>query len=165
MSTVSKEELLRRWRLLLGGSEADGTGSPLSGVDIEIDRALASLYEPESGDGDDLTKSGRRKGGTGASQPAVARWLGDIRKYFPSTVVRVMQKDALDRLKLNQLLLEPEMLEAVEPDVHLVANLLALRGVIPAKTKETARLVVRKSCGRADAPLARAAAFGNRGRA
>ena len=144
MSASSHEESLRRWRLLLGGSEADGTGCSLAGSDIEIDRALASLYDPDAQEGDDLTKSPGRRGGTGASQPGIARWLGDIRKYFPSSVIRVMQKDALDRLKLNQLLLEPEMLEAIEPDVHLVANLLALRGVIPARTKETARLVVRK---------------------
>jgi len=144
MSAVSRDESLRRWRLLLGGREAEGTGCSLAGTDIEIDRALASLYEPDSGDGEDLTRAPKRRGGTGASQPGVARWLGDIRKYFPSSVVRVMQKDALDRLNLNQLLLEREMLEAVEPDIHLVANLLALSGVIPARTKETARLVVRK---------------------
>src|SRR6476659_2818920 len=42
------------------------------------------------------------------------------------------------------MLLEPEMLQAVEPDVHLVATLLSLRGVIPNKTKDTARLGVRK---------------------
>jgi Mg-chelatase subunit ChlD len=55
-----------------------------------------------------------------------------------------MQQDALERLNLHQMLLEPEMLAAVEADVHLVANLMALNGVIPEKTKETARLVVRK---------------------
>lgn len=141
---ISSQERLRRWRLLLGGHAADGVGCALSGADIEIDRALASLYDPGGQNGDDLTRDRPRKGGSGPSQPGVARWLGDIRKYFPSTVVRVMQKDALERLKLNRLLLEPEMLEAVEPDVCLVANLLALRGVIPASTKETARLVVRK---------------------
>jgi len=144
MNAASREERLRRWRLLLGGSAADGTGCSLQGADIEIDRALASLYEPGAEGSDDLTKTRQRKGGSGPSQPGVARWLGDIRQYFPSTVVRVMQKDALERLKLNRLLLEPEMLEAIEPDVYLVANLLALRGVMPASTKETARLVVRK---------------------
>jgi Mg-chelatase subunit ChlD len=55
-----------------------------------------------------------------------------------------MQQDALDRLGLKQMLLEPEMLEAVEPDVHLVATLLSLSHVMPNKTKETARMVVRK---------------------
>ncbi|MDS4029218.1 MAG: VWA domain-containing protein [Candidatus Contendobacter sp.] len=142
--SISAEERLRRWRLLLGGNQAEGTGCSLAGIDLAIDRALASLYDPGAEDGDDLTRTGPRKGGTGSSRPNVARWLGDIRQYFPSTVVRVMQKDALERLNLRQLLLEPELLEAVEPDVHLVANLIALRGVIPASTKETARLVVRK---------------------
>jgi hypothetical protein len=74
----------------------------------------------------------------------VARWLGDIRTYFPSSVVRVMQQDALERLNLQQMLLEPELLAAVEADIHLVANLLALSQIVPAQTKETARLVVQK---------------------
>jgi Mg-chelatase subunit ChlD len=55
-----------------------------------------------------------------------------------------MQQDALERLGLRQMLLQPELQEAVEPDVHLVATLLSLRNVMPNKTKETARLVVRK---------------------
>jgi hypothetical protein len=79
----------------------------------------------------------------GASSPRVARWLGDIRTYFPSSTVRVMQRDALERLNLRQMLLEPEMLQSVEPDVHLVATLLSLNRVIPDRTKETARQVVR----------------------
>ena len=56
----------------------------------------------------------------------MARWLGDIRTYFPSTVVEVMQRDAIDRLDLTELLLEPELLAAVEPDVHLVGTLIGL---------------------------------------
>ena len=125
---------MRRWRLVLGGEQADGIGFNLGGADSAMDKALSALYET----------GGKGKGGLGASAPNVARWLGDIRSYFPSSVVRVMQQDALERLNLRQMLLQPEMLEAVEPDVHLVANLLALGGVMPAKTKETARLVVRK---------------------
>jgi Mg-chelatase subunit ChlD len=97
-----------------------------------MDQVLEALYDAE------------RKGGLGSSSPNVARWLGDIRAYFPSSVVRVMQSDALSRLNLTQMLLEPEMLEAVDADVHLVATLLSLSRVIPAKTKDTARRVVRK---------------------
>lgn len=74
----------------------------------------------------------------------MARWLGDIRTYFPSSVVQVMQRDAIDRLGLATLLLEPEMLQAVEPDVHLVGTLLSLNKALPETTKETARAVVRK---------------------
>jgi hypothetical protein len=56
----------------------------------------------------------------------------------------VMQRDALERLKLHQMLLEPETLETVEADVHLIGTLLSLKSVIPGKTRETARKVVRK---------------------
>ncbi len=72
----------------------------------------------------------------------VTRWLGDIRQYFPASVVQVMQQDAIQRLGLEQLLLEPEILESIEPDVHLIATLITLKNVIPAKTKATARRVV-----------------------
>ena len=84
----------------------------------------------------------------GASAPSVARWLGDIRTYFPSTVVQVMQKDAIDRLGLAQLLLEPELLDAVEPDVHLVGTLLSLNQVMPEASKATARMVVGRWFGK-----------------
>ncbi|HEY9742127.1 MAG TPA: VWA domain-containing protein [Coleofasciculaceae cyanobacterium] len=140
--THSSDERLRRWRLILGGGEADGiSGSTegdsgvsitLSGTDKAMDDALSALYDSE------------RTGGLGSSAPNVARWLGDIRSYFPTSVVRVMQKDALERLNLRQMLLEPEMLEAVEPDVHLVADLIALKNVIPSKTKDSARQVVQR---------------------
>jgi Mg-chelatase subunit ChlD len=129
---------LRRWRLVLGSEAEAACGAPL-GAEAEIDQALAALYESSgNGLGED------RKGGRGASRPGVARWLGDIRRYFPSQVVQVMQRDALERLKLREMLLQPEMLEAAQPDVHLVAQLVALAGVIPAKTRDTARAVVRR---------------------
>lgn len=126
------DDRLRRWRLALGGEEADGTGVRLAGRDVELDSVLASLYEPE------------RKGGLGGSNPQIARWLGDIRTFFPTSVVRVMQKDALERLNLRQMLLEPELLNQVEPDVHLVSTLISLSSVIPSRTRDTARQVVRK---------------------
>ncbi len=129
--SLDEAERLRRWRLVLG-TEAEECCGPLVGEDLGIDRALAALYNAE------------RTGGLEASSPVVHRWLGDIRKYFPKSTVQVMQRDALERLGLQRLLLEPEMLESVEPDVHLVATLLSLKGVIPARTRDTARQVVGK---------------------
>ncbi|WP_436497394.1 VWA domain-containing protein [Actinokineospora sp. HUAS TT18] len=131
------DERLRRWRLVLGGDE-DGTGVTLDGDDSKMDGVLGALYQSETND------DAPRQAGLGASAPRVARWLGDIRSYFPSSVVQVMQRDAVDRLGLTRLLLEPELLSAVEPDVHLVGTLLSLNSVMPERTKETAREVVRK---------------------
>ena len=133
MSESPEDERLRRWRLVLGGPAQEGLGGgALAGADRGMDETLAALYD------------GERSSGLGGSSPNVARWLGDIRTYFPSSAVRVMQQDALERLNLTQMLLEPEMLGQVEPDVHLVATLLTLSRVIPDKTKDTARAVVRK---------------------
>jgi Mg-chelatase subunit ChlD len=125
------DERLRRWRLILGGADADGTGVELAGDDLRRDQALDRLYDAE------------RKAGLGGSAPAVARWLGDIRTYFPSTVVSVMQHDALERLNLRRMLLEPELLSTVEPDLDLATELIALGHVMPSETRETARTVVR----------------------
>ena len=133
---MESDERLRRWRLVLGGAD-DGTGQGLTGTDAAVDAALAALYDAGS-------RNGPRSAALGASAPSVARWLGDIRTYFPSTVVQVMQSDAIERLRLHQLLLEPEMLDAVEPDVHLVGTLLSLNRAMPAATMDAARAVVRK---------------------
>ncbi|MFF3555616.1 vWA domain-containing protein [Streptomyces tsukubensis] len=146
-------ERLRRWRLVLGGGSADGTGCALTGRDQAMDATLAALYG--SGDGSASGRRGSGRGaGLGASAPSVARWLGDIRTYFPTSVVQVMQRDAIDRLDLSALLLEPEMLEAVEADVHLVGTLLSLNRAMPETTKETARAVVRKVVEKLEKQLA-----------
>jgi Mg-chelatase subunit ChlD/uncharacterized protein YidB (DUF937 family) len=125
-------EQLKRWRMILGGEGADGTGVSLGAAEAAMDRALQALYDSD------------RQGGLGSSAPSVARWLGDIREYFPSSVVQVMQHDAIERLDMKRLLLEPEVLDSLQPDVHLVADLIAMSGAIPAKTRDTARQVVRK---------------------
>src|SRR6476661_5402671 len=112
--TPHADERLRRWRLILGGGEAaDGIGLALSGQDAGMDGALQSLYDSDG-----------KNVGMGQSQPNIARWL----------------RDALERLNLRQMLVQPELLAAVEPDVHLVADLLALKNLMPGKTRETARL-------------------------
>ncbi|UNO40328.1 VWA domain-containing protein [Streptomyces sp. MST-110588] len=162
----AEEERLRRWRLVLGGGAAEGTGCALQGRDAGMDGALEALYgrrEGRSGSGGRPGEGAGRPGGLGASAPGVARWLGDIRTYFPAPVVQVMQRDAIERLGLSTLLLEPEMLEAVEADVHLVGTLLTLNKIMPETTKETARAVVRKVLTRLEkrlAPRTRAALTG-----
>lgn len=126
------DEQLRKWRLILG-QEADPDGQrDLEGKDAGMDDTLEALYNSD------------RKAGLGSSSPNVNRWLGDIRKYFPVEVVQLLQRDALDRLGLEQMLLEPELLESIEADVHLVGTLLSLKNLLPEQSKETARAVVKK---------------------
>jgi len=138
MENIPDLTIAQKWRLVLGKSQDDSNAPSeqlLNGNSdlAAMDNALEQLYDNEE-----------RKGGLGNSSPRVNRWLGDIRKYFPTPVVQVMQQDALDRLGLKQMLLEPELLANIEADINLVATLITLNKAIPQKTKETARLVVRK---------------------
>lgn len=125
-------DALERWRLILGKKADPEQDVPLDAAGTGMDAVLEALYD------------GQRKGGLGSSAPNVNRWLGDIRQYFPAEVVQVMQRDALERLGLTRMLLEPELLASVEPDVHLIGALLALNKALPAQTRETARRVVRR---------------------
>jgi len=127
-------ERLKKWRLILGKQADEDESISLSEQMQGMDTVLEDLYEAE----------GNKKGGLGGSTPKINRWLGDIRKYFPTSVVQMMQKDAFERLDLEQMLLEPELLESIEPDVHLVGTLLSLNKIMPSKTKETARTVIKK---------------------
>jgi Mg-chelatase subunit ChlD len=141
-------ERVRRWRLVLGSEADPETGTSLSAEDRSVDASLAALYDAPAGEGT------QRAAGLGSSAPRVARWLGDIRQYFPSTVVQVMQRDAVERLGITRMLMEPELLGAVEPDVHLVSTLLALNEVMPEETKQTARDVVGRVVAELEARLA-----------
>ncbi len=129
---MNERERLRRWRLALG--DPNGNNEGLSADDIRIDKALSALYGQQD----------KPKAGLGGSAPRVARWLGDVREFFPTPVVQVIQKDAFERLGLRRMLLEPEFLQAMEADVHLVADLISLNAAMPEKTKATAREVVDK---------------------
>jgi Mg-chelatase subunit ChlD len=141
-------ERLRRWRLVLGASANDelcpgGAESLLNEMQMGMDNVLQALYDED-----------KRTGSLSQSSPNVARWLGDIRTYFPTPSVHIMQQDAIDRLGLTQLLLEEETLEQVDPDVNLVATLVSLSKAIPEETKDTARRVVRQVAEQLERKLA-----------
>ena len=131
---MSKDERLKKWRLVLGKHADPEQTINLGAEEMGKDGVLEALYDSDN----------ERKGGLGSSSPRVNRWLGDIRKYFPKSVVQVMQKDAFEQLNIEKMLFEPEFLESIEPDVNLIGTLLSLTKVMPQKTKETAKKVVRK---------------------
>lgn len=132
MAPLTEQE--RRWRMALGVGSDDLRGDDRAMYDV-----LGALYDS---DGQSVTFNSDRSAGYGASSPRVATWLGDIRTYFPRTVVEVMQSDAIERYHLQHLLAQPEVLEASVPDMHLVTTLMTLGEAIPEESKSTARMVV-----------------------
>lgn len=124
-----KQMRARRWRLALGDEDKSG----MSASDLALNGMLNQLY------------GGAERGADlSSSAPKVSRWLGDVRERFPSSVVQIMQKDAFERLNLSSMLTQPEMLDAVEPDIHMVANLISLGKLIPEESKDSARRLVQQ---------------------
>ena len=138
-------QALLRWRLALGPA-AEKVGPQFSldalrvlagGIDVDpgrvgdLDQTLSFVYED-------------RQGGLGGSRPYIPRWLSALREFFRHDVVALVQKDAIEKKGLTQLLFEPETLPFLEKNVELVATLLSAKGLIPDQAREAARQIVRE---------------------
>ena len=137
---MTDQERISRWRLILG-SESQNTFDNMGGISLNeeqllMDQALSAIY---GGPGESFSGAGK-----GPSSPHLSKWLGDLRTLFDSEIVAVVQNDAIERKGLKQLLLEPELLENLEPDMNLASTLLMLKDQIPKKSKESARRFIRR---------------------
>ena len=141
---MSQTEQLSRWRLILGAETEESFsgmgGGGLSQEELLMDSALGAIY---GGPGVGFGEPGRGAG-KGPSSPVISKWLGDLRSLFDPETVAVVQNDAIERKGLKQLLLEPELLDTLEPDLNLASTLLMLKDQIPKKSKESARAFIRK---------------------
>jgi Mg-chelatase subunit ChlD len=135
-----------RWRLVLGRYAAQRL--PLAEGDERMDAALDYLYGREyAGRGNRGPGSGRgdgesREGGLEESMPHLVTWLGEVRELFPAETVEVVERHALDRYGLTELVTDPETLERLEPNESLLRTLLALRGHLAPAALPAARKVV-----------------------
>ncbi len=137
-------EKIKRWRLILGPSVQDKFGGMGEGFKLDdrgaiMDNALAAIYDETTS-----SKGGKKSAGLGSSAPNLAKWLTDIRECFPEDVVSVIQSDAIERKGLKQLLLEPETLKNIKPDISMVGTLMSLKGQIPDNAKESARKLIKQ---------------------
>ncbi|MHC6201963.1 VWA domain-containing protein [Breznakiellaceae bacterium SP9] len=136
---------IKRWRLILGKdtekclSTMQGGAGVLDANERIMDEALAAIYDNTPGE----AGASKRSAGLGPSYPTIAKWLTDIRRLFPQEMVSVIQQDAMERKGLKQLLLEPEALAELKPDISIVSTLMALKDQIPNKSKEQARALVK----------------------
>lgn len=129
---------LNRWRLVLGKNaqqQLSLTGSRL----LRMDDALDFLYGRERGE--DVRDP---QGGSGASQPTVAHWLSEVRALFPQETAEILQRHALDRYQLTELLSDREVLERMEPDQALLETVLSLKHMMKGPVLDAARRIVQR---------------------
>lgn len=146
-------ERIRRWRLILGQESQerfrsmDQEGTVLSEEQLLMDQALAAIYHTGPGSfdfGSGASAASGRGGGSGPSSPLISRWLGDVRTLFDKDLVKIVQSDAIERCGLKQLLMEPELLESLEPDMNLAATIMLLKDQVPKRSKESVREFIKK---------------------
>ena len=155
-STMQNHELRRRWRLILGhygecgsthdGGDGDGGGdgpaSPeLTDTDRQRDQTLDYLYSREYSGRQELDG---RQGGREASRLTAPRWLSQVRELFPRATAETLQRQALERYGLDELLTDPEVLERATPSLDLVRTLISCRSLLPAAAMGAARRIIRR---------------------
>jgi uncharacterized protein with von Willebrand factor type A (vWA) domain len=152
MST--RDDALTRWRLILGrraeqanpafrlGGKREGDEPSDASLQralpagmglTALDRALSFVYD-----------GNERFGGTGDSAPYVPQWLEQMRALFNQSTLAMVQRDAFERTGLAELLLQPEIVPRLQPDVRLAATILSFKEQIPDEVKQTARDLIRQ---------------------
>jgi Mg-chelatase subunit ChlD len=135
---------LERWRLVLGKYADDRLSTPLGAEQARMDAALDYLYSREyEGRGLREPTGESREGGTGPSQFTVPAWLSEVRVLFPKETVEVIEKHALDRYEIKELVTDPETLAKLEPNLHLVKTLLSFRGHLKGQVLDQARRIIQ----------------------
>ena len=143
-----EQKAMNRWRLVLG-PHADKLIQPTDGegeehrqegfVYQEVDEVLSFLYDREYGE-----DQGYRKGGQGKSLLTVPTWISKVRELFPKTTVEILEKQALDRYGLSELLLDKQLLERLEPNMDLLKNIIQFKGRMKGDVLHSAKQIVRK---------------------
>jgi Mg-chelatase subunit ChlD len=132
----------QRWRLVLGRYGQNRLNVSLGKPEARMDLALEYLYGREYAGRDVRERSG--PGSLEASQLTVPQWLEEVRELFPRDTVEIVERDALDRYGLTELVTDPTTLERLEPNTDLLRVLLTLRGHIKRPVLDAVRSVIRK---------------------
>jgi Mg-chelatase subunit ChlD len=140
---------LERWRLILGepGAACSGAGG-LGAANAARDAALEWLY----GRDDELAQRGVRRGGalrdgprdggTEGSQLTTVDWLNDIARLFPKQTVERLERDAVERYQISDILTDPGVLERIEPNQALLGAVLRTKYLMNPEVLRLARRIV-----------------------
>ncbi len=136
-------ETLSRWRLVLGKYAENQLPGLLGGVGGRMDRALDYIYSQEYLDRGVREEKGR--GGTlDPSQLTVPKWLNEVRRLFPQDTVERIEKHALERYEMTDLVNDPQVLRELEPNMDLLKSVLSFRGHIKGDVLDEVRRIIRE---------------------
>jgi Mg-chelatase subunit ChlD len=134
---------LERWRLVLG-SPAERCTGPLSGEAAARDAALDWLYGRDAEQARRGVRAGAhgRDGGDGPSVVTAVDWLDDIHRLFPKETVERLERDAVERYEIHEIVTDPAVLERVEPNPTLLRAVLRTKHLMNPEVLRLARRIV-----------------------
>jgi hypothetical protein len=142
MTTLTPAE---RWRLLLGEASAPclSVGLPDDANQmLAMDKSLSWLYgrDSEGSEDDGLD----RHGGSEASQLTVPDWINAIHELFPKETIERLERDAIERYGIDEIVTNIDVLERVEPNPALLAAVMRTKHLMNPAVLEMARKLVAK---------------------
>jgi hypothetical protein len=135
---------LVRWRLVLGQGAEEALGCPLDGAAAAQDRALDYLYNREYGPSRNVRGQGGNTGGLGDSQLTVPEWINAVHTLFPRKTVERIERDALERYQINEMVTNPDLLRRARPNTTLLKAVLHTKHLMNQEVLALARDLVRK---------------------
>lgn len=142
---ADEQEILNRWRLVLGKYASGQIPFSSGAVNlnyIDMENVLDYLYSREYRDEQEIRKD--RRGGSDGSQLTVPDWLHQVKKLFPKRTVEILERHALEKYGMTELLTDPEVLQKLEPNKELLKTILELKHMMKGEVLQMAREIVRK---------------------
>src|SRR3954451_24843973 len=135
-----------RWRLVMGAGSEQLCGG-LGGEDLVRDECLGFLYDREYGAGRNVRgkDSGGPSGGLGESSLTVPDWINRIHELFPGRTVERLEKDALERYALDEMVTNPEVLARARPNQTLLKAVLRTKHLMNQDVLKAAQHLVRRA--------------------
>jgi len=141
---MARDERLVRWRLVLGkaAEELDGRCG-MSAEDLAADASLGWLYDREGG-GLEERDVRTREGGSGPSALSVPDWLNQVHKLFPKETIERLERDAVEKYQIHEVVTNPEVLKRIEPSETLLRAVLLTKHLMNPEVLAMARELVGK---------------------
>lgn len=140
---MASEEGLVRWRLVLGQASQPHLGCSMSGEDAACDAAMSWLYDRDPGLQKRDIMSGRR-GGQEAPEMNVVDWINQVHALFPRETIERLEKDAVERFQIDEVVTNPEVLKRVNPNQTLLQAVLKTRHLMSPHVLELARELIKR---------------------
>ena len=131
-----------RWRLVLGAGTESCLGG-LAGETAARDDALANLYDREY-TSDRNVRDSEGPGSLGESRLTVPEWINRVHELFPRRTIERIEKDALERYQLQEMVTNPVLLARAQPNPTLLKAVLHTKHLMNAEVLALARQLVRR---------------------